>query len=128
MTDKTVTPAPKKATTAKTTPARATRARPPAPGKVAPPAPAKSPKAEVKKEKKLKPVKMKVIRDSFTLPQDDYAKIAELKHACLKAGLHVKKSELIRAGLRLLSKLDEAQLHAEMSALEKIKTGRPKST
>lgn len=78
--------------------------------------------AKAKKEKKTK-----VIRDSFTLPQDDYAKIAELKQACLKAGLHVKKSELIRAGLRLLSKLDSAQLHAELDGLEKIKTGRPKS-
>lgn len=80
---------------------------------------------KVKKEKKEK--KPKVIRDSFTLPHDDYAKIAELKQRCLKAGLHVKKSELVRAGLRLLSKLDTTQLNAELDTLERIKTGRPKS-
>ncbi len=79
-------------------------------------------KAKPKKEKKPK-----VIRDSFTLPEDDYARLSELKKACLKQGLHVKKSELVRAGLRLLGKLDSAQLRTEMAAVEQIKTGRPKS-
>ncbi len=75
-----------------------------------------------KKEKKLK-----VIRDSFTLPADDYGRLSELKQVCLKDGLHVKKSELVRAGLRLLSGLDRTELLAAMEALDKIKTGRPKS-
>ncbi len=126
MTDKpTTTPTITKKRTAPTKPVAATKpaAKTSKPAAAAPIVAATKP--EAKKEKKQK---QKVIRDSFTLPQDDYAKIAELKQVCLKAGLHVKKSELIRAGLRLLSKLDATQLHAELDALEKIKTGRPKAS
>ncbi len=79
-------------------------------------------KTKPKKEKKPK-----VVRDSFTLPAEDYAILSELKQACLKDGLQVKKSELVRAGLRVLRRLDGAKLRAEMAAVEKIKTGRPKS-
>lgn len=85
---------------------------------------AKMPK-KVKKEKKLA-VKVKVVRDSFTMPQSDYDLIAVIKQKALKSGLHVKKSELLRAGLQALSKLNTAQLKQAVNNLEKIKTGRPK--
>ncbi len=78
-----------------------------------------------KKEKKLV-VKVKVVRDSFTMPQADYGLIADIKLKALKSGLHVKKSELLRAGLQALSKLNTAQLKQAVNSLEKIKTGRPK--
>jgi hypothetical protein len=70
--------------------------------------------------------KVKVVRDSFTMPQSDYAKIAELKQLCLKNGVRVKKSELLRAGLHLLLELNMVQLKKSLSGIEKIKTGRPK--
>lgn len=127
MTDKTTTSKPVAKKTTAVKPAATQAVKPTKTAKPVPAAPVTTPPAS-KKEKKVKAPKTKVIRDSFTLPQDDYAKIAELKQACLKAGLHVKKSELIRAGLRLLSKLDATQLHAELDALEKIKTGRPKAS
>ena len=79
-------------------------------------------KATAKKPKKEH--KEKVVRDSFTMPQNDYALIATLKERA--NGTHVKKSELLRAGLRLLSKLTAAQLKKSVADLEKIKTGRPK--
>jgi hypothetical protein len=85
----------------------------------------KAKKSAVKAEVK---VEVKVVRDSFTMPQDDYAKIAELKQACLKAGMHVKKSELLRAGLRALSTLTVAQLKQAIGKLDTIKTGRPKKS
>ena len=91
-------------------------------------APAKSavkPEKKHKKEKKADS-KVKVVRDSFTMPQDDYDLIAELKQKAQKAGLHVKKSELLRASLQALSKLTAAQLKRAIDGLEKIKTGRPK--
>ena len=69
---------------------------------------------------------MKVVRDSFTMPQIDYDLIAEIKQKALKAGIHIKKSELLRAGLQTLSKLNSAQLKQTVAKLEKIKTGRPK--
>ena len=85
---------------------------------------AKVPK-KVKKEKKSA-VKVKVVRDSFTMPQSDYDLIADIKQKALKSGLHVKKSELLRAGLQALSKLNSSQLKQAVNSLEKIKTGRPK--
>lgn len=105
------------------TPSRKTRAA--APGR--PPA-AKIAAKPVKKHKKEKKNedKVKVVRDSFTMPQPDYDLIAALKEKAAQAGVHVKKSELLRAGLQALSKLSAAQLKRTISALEKIKTGRPK--
>ena len=80
----------------------------------------------LKKEKeKEKTKKVKMIRDSFTLPESDYAKLSELKKKCLEAGVHVKKSELMRAGLLNLSKLPSASLLKAVGQVEIIKTGRP---
>ncbi len=67
-----------------------------------------------------------MVRDSFTMPKSEYQKIAEIKEACLKAGLHVKKSEVLRAGLKALGAMNAAQLKRSLTGLEKIKTGRPK--
>ncbi len=77
--------------------------------------------------KKTKPVKEKVIRDSFSFPEHDYLKISELKKTCLAAGIHVKKSELLRAGLQLLTQLNIADLKQAVEQVEKLKTGRPNS-
>lgn len=77
---------------------------------------------EVKVAKKPKP---KVVRDSFTMPQSEYQKIADIKEIGLKSGLQVKKSEVLRAGVLALCAMNEAQLIAALSGLDKIKTGRP---
>ncbi|MGV8712504.1 MAG: hypothetical protein ACWA6R_08140 [Nitrosomonas sp.] len=75
--------------------------------------------------KKDKPRKIKMIRDSFSLPENDYAKLTELKKRCLQAGVQVKKSELIRAGLLSLSRLTDAALIKLFQQVKVIKTGRP---
>lgn len=80
--------------------------------------------AALKKPKKEP--KVKIVRDSFTMPQSEYQKIAEIKEACLEAGLQVKKSEVLRASLKALAGLNAAQLKRALAGLEKIKTGRPK--
>jgi hypothetical protein len=82
-----------------------------------------APKKAAKKLKKEN--KKKVVRDSFTMPQSEYAKIAEIKAIFMKAKIRVKKSEVLRAGLKLLAGLNTAQLKAALGSLEKIKTGRP---
>lgn len=82
------------------------------------------PQPAAKKAKKEH--KVKVVRDSFTMPQSEYQKIADIKAVCLKAKMHVKKSEVLRAGLRILAELNAAQLKIALNSLEKIKTGRPK--
>jgi hypothetical protein len=67
----------------------------------------------------------KVIRDSFTMPEEDYNLIAELRTRCLKAGITVSKSEAIRAGLNALSRMSDKELFAVIDRLAKVKTGRP---
>lgn len=81
--------------------------------------------SKAKKEKKTGS-KEKVLRDSFSMPKSDFEKIAVLKAQCNKQGLHVKKSELLRAGLHALSKMSAAQLKQAVAGLEVVKTGRPK--
>ncbi len=103
------------ATSEKKTPARKPAAGLPA-RNLPEPAPKKS-----KKEPRVE-----VVRDSFTMPQDEYRKIAEIKKTCLEQGLHVKKSEVLRAGLQALAKLGTTRLKAALGGLRKIKTGRPK--
>jgi hypothetical protein len=92
------------------------------------PAPVKAAVKPEKKHKKEKKAvgKVKVVRDSFTMPQADYDLIAAIKEKALKVDLHVKKSELLRASLHALAKLPLAQLKRALLGLEKIKTGRPK--
>ena len=70
--------------------------------------------------------KEKVVRDSFTMPKSDYEKIAALKQKCLAAGVSVKKSELLRAGLLLLDSAPTLEgLLTAISAVATVKTGRP---
>lgn len=78
--------------------------------------------------KKRKPLKTKVIRDSFSFPEHDYRKISELKKAYLAAGIHVKKSEVLRAGLYLLTQLSPDELKKTIEKVEKVQTGRPSVT
>jgi vancomycin resistance protein YoaR len=89
-------------------------------------APVEKAPAEAAVKKPKKEHKEKVVRDSFTMPQSEYQKIAAIKETCLKAGLPVKKSEVLRAGLKALVEMNAAQLKRALAGLEKIKTGRPK--
>lgn len=70
----------------------------------------------------------KLVRDGFTMPEADYALIAELKHRLHDVKREAKKSELLRAGLRALAELDAEALAAALDRLEPVKTGRPRKT
>ena len=101
-----------------------------APAKAAPasaPKPAPAPKA-AKPEKAPKPPKLrnKPVRDSFTMPEADFALIATLKARALAAQRETKKSELLRAGLHALTAMDTPALAAALAQLQPIKIGRPK--
>jgi hypothetical protein len=69
--------------------------------------------------------RVKVIRDSFTMPAADYERIGVLKEKCLAIGVAMKKSELLRAGLATLERLSTEDLKRVVAAVESIKTGRP---
>ena len=89
----------------------------------------KNKKSKIQKKASTKTEgKVKVVRDSFTMPKAEYEKIDTLKAICLKAGFHVKKSELLRAGLHALSSLSATQLKQAIGKLVTIKTGRPKNS
>lgn len=66
-----------------------------------------------------------LVRDSFTMPEQEYAVLLEVKQACLRSGIEVKKSELLRIGVALLGQLDVATLQGVLAALPQLKTGRP---
>lgn len=78
-----------------------------------------------KAPKTAKARKPRLVRDSFTMPESEYALIAELKRRLLDRGRATKKSELLRAGVALLAALADADLVAAVDKLELIKTGRP---
>jgi len=77
-------------------------------------------------EKPVKPPKVRLVRDSFTMPESDFALVAVLKARAVGQGRAAKKSELLRAGLQLLNQQDPKMLVAALERLQPIKTGRPK--
>ena len=112
------------ATPAKKAPASPTRAKTEkAKVAAAPKAKAAPSKASPIKEAKAK--KPKLVRDSFTIPKDEYLVIENLKQRALGLSHPVKKSELLRAGLKLLASLSDAALRTALQAVPSIKTGRP---
>jgi hypothetical protein len=83
--------------------------------------PAKVPKAATL----AKPGRVKLVRDSFTLPKSDIELLAALKQRVLKQGREAKKSELVRAGIHALAALDDAAFGTAVAAVPRLKTGRP---
>lgn len=69
--------------------------------------------------------KLKMERDSFTMPKVEYTQFAVLKERLTKLGQPAKKSELLRAGIMQLSAMTDAALKAAMTKVPAIKTGRP---
>jgi hypothetical protein len=78
-----------------------------------------------KADKPAKVKKAKLVRDSFTMLEEEYALIAALKKRCLNAGRPAKKSEILRAAVANLAKLGDASVTAAVRRLEEIKTGQP---
>ena len=81
----------------------------------------------VKVTKPAKVKKPKLVRDSFTIPKDEYMVIDALKTRAGKLGQAIKKSELLRAGIKALAAMSDIQYKAALSNVPTIKTGRPKN-
>jgi hypothetical protein len=75
--------------------------------------------------KEARAKKPKLVRDSFTIPKDEYAVIETLKKRADSLAQPAKKSELLRAGLKVLAGLSDAALRTALQAVPSIKTGRP---
>ena len=75
---------------------------------------------KVPKEKKIK-----MVRDSFTMPKPEFAVLDVLKIRAAKMGAPVKKTELLRAGIKALAAMSDAAFLAAVRAVPSLKTGRP---
>jgi hypothetical protein len=93
---------------------------------VSTPKPVKTVKT-VKLVKAEKPKKPKLVRDSFTIPKLEYVVLEALKQRANQLKRPVKKSELLRAGIKALAALADTAFLNALGKVPAIKTGRPAS-
>ena len=70
--------------------------------------------------------KAKLVRDSFTIPKDEYLVLAALKARAAHLRRPIKKSELLRAGIAALLAMSDRTFLAALAKVPTLKTGRPK--
>ncbi len=80
-------------------------------------------KAVPAKPAKIK--KPKMVRDSFTFPKAEYEVLDALKLRAAKLGKPVKKTEVLRAGIKAIAAMSDAAFLAALQAVPSLKTGRP---
>ena len=90
-----------------------------------PPSMTSAVKAKAKSVKAPKSKRQKMVRHAISMPEVEYAQIPALKKRIVALGGEIKRSELMRAGLALLSVLNNVELTTVMAHVERIKTGRP---
>jgi hypothetical protein len=71
-------------------------------------------------------LKEEVVRANFTVLQSDIDLIDAVKKRCLLLGIETNKSELVRAGIDVLTKLSDTKLRDILASLPKPKIGRKK--
>jgi hypothetical protein len=84
-----------------------------------------APKPAKPADKPAKEKKPKLVRDSFTIPKAEYVVLDALKARAGKLARPVKKSELLRAGIKALATMADADYLKALGAVPAIKTGRP---
>ncbi len=82
--------------------------------------------AIVRNNKTEKPIVEKVIRDAFTMQKSDIVSLEEIKQKCLRSGIEVNKSMIVRAGIQTLIDMPIDRLNKIITNLPKVKVGRPK--
>ena len=98
--------------------------------KLAPAAPELSGGSTAKKRKRLAKVfprpldkklkKVELVREKFSLREDEHAQLVDLKQRLAAQGVSVKKGELLRAGLLLLATLDDNDLNGALAKVPAI--------
>lgn len=86
------------------------------------------PEAKAKASKPAKAKKPKLIRHKVTMPEVEYARIGILKKRMASFGGDVNRSELMRAGLALLSTLGDTELATVMAHFGRSRTKRKVKT
>jgi hypothetical protein len=82
----------------------------------------------VEADKDLKDKKVKLVRDSISIPKNEYEVLAEMKLRAGKLGVLIKKTELLRAGIKALDTMSDADFLVAVRAVPSLKTGRPAKT
>ena len=78
-----------------------------------------------RKEGSPKTHRKKVVRDTFSMPENDYALIEEIRERLIKDHAIVRnKSEILRAGLKVLQTLNSGELLDAAEKVELLKPGR----
>ena len=67
----------------------------------------------------------KLIRDTFSMPDSDYQLIAEIMERTPAMATRTTKSEIVRAGIKVLYNMDDSHLQEVLTQVERLKTGRP---
>ncbi len=68
----------------------------------------------------------KVVRDSFTLPENDYLLFQTLRDRAMDFRINATKGEVLRAGLHALMRMSDEEYVAILKTVEKLKPGRRK--
>lgn len=99
------------------------------PKKLMPAAP-ESHAAQPKKRKRLAKVfkrpldktlrSVQLVREKFSMPEDEHERLLDLKKRLSDQGLTIKKSELVRAGLMLLAALDDDDLKGIVATVPSV--------
>jgi hypothetical protein len=87
--------------------------------------PVAKPVPSPKGEKPVKTKKPKLVRDSFTIPKAEYLVLDELKQRATTLAHPIKKSELLRAGIKALAAMSDTAFLSALDQVPAIKTGRP---
>lgn len=88
------------------------------------------PKVRTAKAKVARPVaptppEVELVKGRFTLPQADFERLSELKRRAKELGRTVKKNQLFRIGLSLVSTLSDEAL---LIALDQLAPAKPAKT
>lgn len=89
--------------------------------KPAPAAPAPAAEATKIPVQGARPVKAKLVRDSFSFPKPDYEVLQELKARATRLGRPAKKNEVLRAGVQALAAMGDAAFLATVGGLPAAK-------
>jgi len=90
------------------------------------PAPEAKAKPKEKEKEKPAPKQDKVVRDSFSMPKSEHASLKDLRSALARKGRICTKSELLRAGVQLVTAMKPAELLQLIDGLAPVAKGKRK--
>lgn len=69
--------------------------------------------------------KIKILKKTFTIPEDEFELMDSLRKRVARNGVIVNKSEVLRSALIYLNKQDDKEIVNIIGSLRKLSSGRP---